>query len=226
MKSHQIKPAFKWADRHITLDNKILHLPQHLESYDEHSIPSFESPEIFGRKAPIKVEYCSGNGSWIIDRAQRFPEYNWIAVEMQFGRAAKIASKVINRNMNNLLVVCGQAQTFSEFFLQDNAISEIFINFPDPWPKKRHAKHRLIKEPFVNDIVRTLEPNGDFWFVSDDWPYFEHTLTLCQQHQSLSPYFPEPHYKTDLHEYGDSFFYDLWKGKGRTIHYLKFSKDA
>lgn len=226
MKPKDIKPAFTWEERCITLQQNILHLPDNLPSYSHHSTPSFDSPAIFNRKAPLYVEYCSGNGAWIIEKAIQNPDYNWIAVEKQFGRAAKIASKAINRDLKNLLVVCGQAEIFSEFFLSNESVSEIFINFPDPWPKKRHAKHRLMKAPFVKDIVRTLLPKGSFWFVSDDWPYFESTLNILLEERLMDSAFPAPFYITDLKEYGDSYFKELWKEKGRTIHYQNFIKNG
>lgn len=170
------------------------------------------------------MEYCSGNGDWVVGKALQFPEWNWVAVEKRFDRVRKIWSKMHNQGVKNLLIVCGEAMTFSREYLPDSCVEEIFINFPDPWPKRGHAKHRLIQPSFSEECARVVKQKGNLTLVTDHPDYSSQMIEVMLQSPGWISRFPSPHYMTEWPGYGGSFFDTLWRAKGLTIHYHQFEK--
>jgi tRNA (guanine-N7-)-methyltransferase len=96
------------------------------------------------------------------------------------------------------------------------------VNFPDPWPKLRHAKHRLIRAEFLEEIEKILIPGGKAYFTTDDRPYVDQMLEVVLGRLPWKSTIPSPHFKTDVPDFGGSYFCDLWKRKGRSIYHLQF----
>lgn len=183
------------------------------------SFPGWEA--CFQQKAPIHVEFCSGNGSWIAEKAKQFPTINWVAVEKRFDRVRKIWAKAQNEGLTNLLVVFGDARVFLHTYMPTLSVAKLFINFPDPWPKRRHTKHKIISEELFEGVCRVLEPQGHFVFVTDDAPYSSY-FDECT-HQQTSRFLCSE--ETSLPEgYGTSFFHSLFVSQGKTIHYHELVK--
>lgn len=218
MKPKGLKFPFKWEERKAALHDGVLFVPQHYDKHDEWVLRKF-----FDNEGKTFVEYCSGNGDWVINRALQSPGSNWIAVEKRFDRVRKIWSKMRNQNVNNLLIVCGEALTFSRYYLQEGSVAGSFVNFPDPWPKQRQAKHRLIQLPFVEQLERVIERGGEAVFATDDPTYRDQMIEEMQRPLWRSSC-DAPYYTTEWDEYGSSWFERLWKEKGRSIFYLNFMK--
>lgn len=218
---HLIYP-FKWEERKPLIYKQILFVPNHYENHKEYNFPSFEL--LFGKKAPICIEYCSGNGDWIAQRAQKFPDMNWIAVEKRFDRVRKIWSKRENRGISNLFIVCGEALTFSRYYVPSNSVNEIFVNFPDPWPKGKHAKHRLVHPLFVQELFRLSVERASMTITTDDLSYRDLMIQQIHLHPGWRSSYLDPFYQTVSENYGTSWFEQLWRAKGRSIYYLNFIK--
>lgn len=220
MRPKDLKSDYTWDTRRPYLKDGILFVPKH---YFEHE--SFGRPkltEIFSNNNPINIEYCSGNGDWIIEKAKACPEENFIAVEMLFERVRKIYAKRENQGIKNLLIVCGEAQPFTKYYLEEQGIENVYINFPDPWPKARHAKHRLVQDSFLQELLRVMKQGGSFYFTTDDDAYAENVAELLSNKEAFASAYPYPFFRTDIENYGYSFFQELWIKKGKTIKYLKF----
>jgi tRNA (guanine-N7-)-methyltransferase len=222
MKPKDLKIPCKWENRHPVLLDKFLFIPSHYDRHSEYDISSFE--KIFDNNNPINIEYCSGNGQWIVDHAKNNLNTNWVAVEKKFDRARKIWVKLHNMQIKNLLVVYGDGLTFSKYYLKDSSVSTFFIHFPDPWPKLKHKKNRIISDEFVNQLSRILVLNGEGVIVSDDFPTIENTIDHMLKNLSFKSFFEHPYYQEKIEKYGNSFFEDLWREKNRSIYYLKFLK--
>jgi tRNA (guanine-N7-)-methyltransferase len=175
MKPKHLKCPFTWETRAPVFTEGVLFVPEYYQAHGQISWG-------FSRSAPIYIEYCSGNGAWIIDKAMAHPEFNWIAVEKRFDRVRKIWAKARNRQLTNLLVVCGEALPFTEHYLEADRIAGCYVNFPDPWPKEKHAKHRLFQPAFVQQVSRVLLPEGKVTIVTDDAPWAEE---ICLAHLAL-----------------------------------------
>lgn len=229
MKPKDLKPPFSWETRRVTLEDRVLCIPERLD-YSSFSFPGWES--IFGNSNPVSIEFCSGNGDWIIDQALKFPERNWVAVEKRFDRVRKIWSKRENLGASNVLVVCSMAQTFADAFVPKGSIAQVFVNFPDPWPKDRHAKHRLYQAPFVSMLHELLTDEGDVIGVTDDKPYMEQILHELMQHGGFSPQFEAPYIRSEWPSNGEgsygktSYFEALWTRLGRSLNFYHFKKKA
>lgn len=195
------------------MSDGVFYIPDHFEGHKLYSFPDVPRSSI---------EFCSGNGQWILQRAEADPSQHWIAVEWQFDRVGKIWSKAKRLGLTNLLIVCGDARLLVKHYLKRGSIAEAFVNFPDPWPKKRHAKHRLIQTPFLRDLGMAMEPGAPLTLVTDDPPYRDQMVEEVMATQLFEPQLEAPFWATDWTEYGASYFDTLWRGEGRQIHYLPF----
>jgi len=129
--------------------------------------------ELFGNANPVELEIGMGKGTFLTDTAKARPGTNFFGLEYArwFWR---YASDRLRRNQ------CGNARTaraeagyFVREFVADGSVSVVHIYFPDPWPKKRHNKRRLIQLPFLLQVQRILKPNGRLQIVTDHQNYFE-----------------------------------------------------
>lgn len=225
MKPKALKAPFLWEQRRPCIQDKVFFVPIYYAHHNDFTFPGWESPAVFLKPQPIMVEYCSGNGAWLIERAIQSPHLNWVGVELQFERVRQIWAKMKSLNLTNLFIVCGEAQTFSKYYVPSKSVSEIFINFPDPWPKRRHQKHRLIAPHFLEEMNRALAPQGTITFVTDDVHYREWTVAHFAKAPLFKPVYPAPFYCMDIPGYGSSFFEILWREQGRSIFYLQYRKE-
>ena len=110
----------------------------------------------------------------------------------------------------------GYAEAFASHYLPGNVIDGVYVNFPDPWPKDRHAKHRIFKEPFIADMHRIMKKDAIATLVTDDPTYLNQMEVEMGQRFTLKTRDPIP-------EYGSSFFERLWLEKGRSINFLRYA---
>ena len=224
MKPKNLKSPFSWDERKVLLKDKVLFVPDYYQDYQGFTFPDWADDEVFGNEKPICIEYCSGNGRWIAEKAQKMPDYNWVAIEKRFDRTRKIWSKIKNHNLDNLFVMSGMGQIITKYYISDNSVDMVFVNFPDPWPKAKHAKHRIIQENFISDIARILKPKGSITLVTDDDTYRDQIIDTLNGNSDFMSEYPDPFFKYVDENYGDSYFRDLWERLGRNINYMKFIK--
>lgn len=204
-----LKIPFSWEERRPILLERFFYIPA-AYSHEKKFFPFFED------ERPIIIEYCSGNGQWIGDRAKQNPMFNWIAVEKKFERARKIWLKIHRENIANLCVVCGEGFDFTRYYAP--IALEAYVNFPDPWPKLRHAKHRLIRKEFLEELAAIIRPGGRAICATDDASYFEGMIEEFAKCSQWDLAFKG----NEWPNYGNSFFKELWLEKGRIINYLSY----
>lgn len=217
-----LRIPFVWKDRHTVLLDRFLYIPGYYQQHNEWKILPWKDPAMFGNDHPVVIEYCSGNGQWICDRAKNNPHLNWVAVEKRFDRSRKIWVRLHREKLANLIIVCGEAIAYTKHYVPPCSVSEIYVNFPDPWPKLRHAKHRLICTEFLEQIEKIITPKGKAIFTTDDRSYVDQMLEVVSGQVYWKPLSPSPYFTTEWPDFGSSYFCDLWKGKGRCIHHLPF----
>ena len=224
MRPKNLKFPFSWDSRAPLFLDGVLYVPQ---CYEQHDLwPKEKLKDQLSLFDSVAIEYCSGNGTWIAEKAIQQPLVLWIAVEKRFDRIQKIWAKKHNLALSNLLVVCGEALVFTKHYLQSNVIDQIFINFPDPWPKARHAKKRVVQGEFVQEITRVSKKGGEAVFVTDDEPYSIQMTAEMLKKREWTSFFSSPFYETEWPEYGTSFFDSLWKEQGKEVRYMKYKKIA
>ena len=129
--------------------------------------------EIFGRSAPVVLEIGSGMGETTAEIARAHPETDFIAIEVHGPGVGSLLRKIDENSLANIRVVRHDAAEVLERMIPDGALAGIHLFFPDPWPKKRHHKRRLVQPPFAALAARKLAPGG-YIHAATAWPdYFE-----------------------------------------------------
>ena len=157
-----------------------LDLSQHLWHMDRLPRP-WKAEQLFPQPGPVEVDVGCGKGMFLLQAALEHPERNYLGIEKQYNFAAYSAARVAKRQLPNARVVAGDALwVFREVF-PDESLAAVHVYFPDPWWKKRHRKRRVMVEPFLRDVERTLQPGGALHFWTDVKEYFDETLQLLAQ---------------------------------------------
>jgi len=127
--------------------------------------------QLFGREAPCTLEIGFGNGENLAALARAHPERGYLGVEVHRPGAGRLLLSLERDGSSNVRVICHDAVEVLERQVAPGSLAEILILFPDPWPKKRHHKRRLVQSPFVALIERALEPGGVLKLATDWQPY-------------------------------------------------------
>lgn len=221
MQKEKLRFPYTWEERRPAIHEGVLFIPDHYDQHTEWSFPTWE--EIFGNANPVIIEYCTGNGSWLAQKAED-KSYNWVGVEWRFDRVQKTWAKKRRQKLDNLFIVCGDAHVFIRDYAHTSSMDGIYVNFPDPWPKTKHAKHRLFQPAFIKQMSRTAKPGALLTVATDDPPYSDQIIATTLTDAAWLSTFQDPYYVTAWEDYGASFFDSLWREKGRTIRYLQFRK--
>lgn len=222
MKTKEFWIPCTFEERKPLLLDKLFFIPDHYSEHQKFYFPKWSDKEIFGNDKPVVVEYCSGNGQWILDRAVQYPNINWVAIEKRFDRVRKIWKKLHRNNISNVYIIFGEAQTFTKEYLQESSVDETYMNFPDPWPKTKHAKHRIVQPDFVKDLSKALKPKASATFVTDNEQYSEQIISTFLSDIQWTSKFADPYFTHEWPDFGASFFEELWKSKGLSIRYHQF----
>jgi tRNA (guanine-N7-)-methyltransferase len=129
--------------------------------------------ELFPKLQPLEVEPGCGDASFLVEYARRHPERNFIGIERLLGRLRKLDRKGRRAGLTNLRGVQIESAYFLQYLLPPHSASALHIYFPDPWPKKRHRKNRLINESFPRLARAALAPGGVVYLRTDDRDYFQ-----------------------------------------------------
>jgi len=135
-------------------------------------VERLEVAALFPNSQPLELELGSGDGSFLVGYAATHPEMNLIGVERLLGRVRKIDRKVRRAGLTNVRCVRIEASYFLEYLLPQHAVQAIHVYFPDPWPKRKHFRHRLVNDHFAVIVRQALAPAGVIYLRTDDAPYF------------------------------------------------------
>ena len=130
-------------------------------------------PELFPCPQPLEVELGCGDASFLVEYARRNPAKNFIGVERLLGRLQKLDRKGRRARLKNLRGVRIESAYFLQYLLPPHAAAVLHVYFPDPWPKKKHRRHRLINELFPALARMALAPGGQVFLRTDDADYFQ-----------------------------------------------------
>lgn len=139
----------------------------------------------FLNEKPLTIEIGFGMGDATATIAEKNPEKNYLGIEVHAPGVGKLLGEIASRNLKNLFIIQYDAISVLEKMIKDESVSAFHIFFPDPWPKKRHHKRRLVQKDFLNLCVKKLKPRGYFYFVSDWEEYANEVLTLVNENESL-----------------------------------------
>jgi tRNA (guanine-N7-)-methyltransferase len=128
---------------------------------------------VFARAQPVEVELGSGDGSFLANYAKLHPERNFFGVERLLGRLRKLNKKALRAGLTNMALLRLEASYVIEFLVPPESVDALHIYFPDPWPKRKHRKNRLINEAFTEIVAKALKAGGVIYLRTDDLDYFQ-----------------------------------------------------
>jgi tRNA (guanine-N7-)-methyltransferase len=141
---------------------------------------------LFGRAAPLVVEVGSGMGEATAAMAAADPDRDVLAVDVHVQGLGRLLRRVEDEGLRNVRVAEGDAVVLLREMLPPSSVDEVRVYFPDPWPKARHVKRRLVQPAFVDLVATRLRPGG-LLHVATDWPpYAEQVRALLGAHPSYS----------------------------------------
>lgn len=132
--------------------------------------------DVFGNTNPIIVEIGFGMGDATVNMAAANPDINYLGIEVHRPGVGKVLSEIKRRELKNLYIIEHDALEVLEKMIGDNSVNGFHIFFPDPWPKKRHHKRRMIQRPRTNLLAQKLASGGYLYFVTDWLEYAESAL--------------------------------------------------
>ena len=137
--------------------------------------------EIFGNDHPIHVEVGSGKGAFVSGMAKANPEINYIGIDIQKSVLSYALDKVLATDVSNIKLLWVDGSDLTDYF-EEGEIDRLYLNFSDPWPKKRHEKRRLTYQSFLSTYQQILPENGEIHFKTDNRGLFEYSLVSFSQY--------------------------------------------
>jgi tRNA (guanine-N7-)-methyltransferase len=134
---------------------------------------------VFGREAPRTLEIGFGNGESLVSLAAEHPERDFLGIEVHRPGVGHLLLRIEELGLRNLRVICRDAVEVLERCIAEAALDEVLLYFPDPWPKKRHHKRRIVQPGFVALVASRLRPGGVLRMATDWQPYAEHMLAVA-----------------------------------------------
>jgi len=141
-------------------------------------VERIDPAKLFPYPQPLEVELGCGDSTFLVEYARSNPLRNFIGVERLLGRINKLDRKGRRTGLINLRGIRIESSYFLEYLLPPNSTSALHIYFPDPWPKRKHRRHRLINERFPEIAARSLLPDGMVYLRTDDQDYFQQMLEV------------------------------------------------
>ncbi len=144
-----------------------------------------DPPALFGREAPVWLEIGFGNGEALRHMAGQHPEIDFLGIEVHRPGVGRLMNALAEDGLTNVRVLRADAAEIVRERIPDAALDRVLVFFPDPWPKKRHHKRRLIQPAFLDALARVLRPGGQL-HLATDWPdYAEHMRTVVDGHPAF-----------------------------------------
>lgn len=140
--------------------------------------------EVFGNDHPIHIEVGSGKGRFITGMAAQNPHINYIGIDIQLSVLSYALDKVLEDDLPNVKLLLVDGSSLTNYFA-DGEVDLMYLNFSDPWPKKRHEKRRLTYKSFLDTYKQILPENGEIHFKTDNRGLFEYSLASFSQYGML-----------------------------------------
>jgi len=173
---------------------------------------------VFGRSAPLTLEIGFGNGESLATMAAQEPAADFIGIEVHRPGVGHLLLELERREITNVRVFTDDAIEVLKSCIPDHSLNRVLLFFPDPWPKKRHHKRRIVQPGFIRQLARTLVPGGILHMATDWENYAEHMLetmnTAPEFHNCAGKgnYSPRPDYRpvTKFERRGQRLGHGVW----------------
>lgn len=178
--------------------------------------------KLFGNNNDIEIEIGTGKGKFIISKAIDNPNTNYIGIEKYDSPLVSAVKKLENLEIKNLKLICFDALFIEELF--DKEISKIYLNFSDPWPKKRHAKRRLTSKEFLQVYDHLFKSKAHIIMKTDNDDLFAYSLESLKEYGYILDEVIYDLHSTDL-EQVESEYERKFSSQGIKIKYLEAHKE-
>lgn len=173
---------------------------------------------LFGNAHPVELELGAGDGSFLLHHAAAHPDLNFLGVERLLGRLRKIDRKGRRLGLANLRALRLEASYVLEWMIPKASLAAIHVYFPDPWPKRRHWKRRLVNHRFTTLAARALAPGGRLYVRTDDASYFQQMTEVGNSQAAFSTVQEPPSllaittdFEADFHRQGIPTLHAAWE---------------
>lgn len=179
-------------------------------------------PKIFENDHPLKLEIGFGMGDFLIEMAAREPNSSFVGIDFAYTGIQNILSRIKKFHLKNIRIIYGDVRKKMPLLFKNEELDTVYINFPDPWPRKRHFKRRLIKPELANLIANKLTPQGRIHIATDSESYALEILEYFNaesllQNNNRESGFLNARCHLPKTKYEKSFIY-----AGDQIHYLEY----
>ena len=187
------------------------------------SLP-ISTEEIFGNTSSTALEIGFGEGEFLVDVAKNSPDWNYLGIEIKYFRYKKALRLALNEGLRNVKLLHFDADLAVEQVFAPGSFDRVYINFPDPWPKDRHQKHRIINDRFLDNLHRLMKDGSILEFTSDHLDYVTHTIEHFDRHAKFSNNYGEKGYSTTIENRPQTKYEMEFVEEKREIYYLSFKK--
>lgn len=198
--------------------------------------PRFLAPElvaampdwrlIFGNDNPLALEIGCGMGDFVTRVAQLHPDWNFIAIDYYNKGCLKTCKRIDDLELNNVRVVRDEARGFMLRCVPRQSLRTVLINCPDPWPKMRHRKRRLVNAEFVGFLADFMLPGGDFHFATDFDDYGEDVARMMPDIAGFENALAPDLYRHAREQYPLSKYMLKFMAEGKRIYFVHYRKTA
>ena len=175
---------------------------------------------IFGRAAPLQVDLGCGDGSFLFELAHLHQDKNFLGIERLVGRVAKACRKA--SPLDNVRVLNVESSYAVGYLLPEASIETFYLLFPDPWPKRRHQRRRIVRLDFLDSIHRALEDGGSLRIATDQLDYFEKIRVLAENYSGFT--IVDPNVDSDRNDLPLTKFERRFSALGAPIYRLALRK--
>ena len=179
----------------------------------ESLVNRLDAKKIFGRDAPLHVDLGCGDGSFLCALGQRLPEKSFLGIERLLGRFRSAAVKAAK--IRNVRVLRMESSYVVRYLLPPRSVETFYLLFPDPWPKRRHWRRRIVTPDLLKAVSQALVHGGNLLIATDHLSYFEKIKEIAQANLDLAAVDPA---SVDLPQ---SRFARVFQQQGAAIHWLE-----
>lgn len=194
---------------------------QELPGYNEKRI---RWEEVFGQTRPMRIEIGVGNSPFLVEVAGSEPNYNYLGLEYSHKRVLKFLKKVKLADLDNIRMLHLNSDRLLIDFIPAATVEHFFVNFPDPWPKRRHSKKRFITAERLRVAVTLLQCGGGFSLRTDAKDYALEALEILEANEDLENcYAPGTWAPQPLYPF-ETPYETRFKAQGLRIYYFEYRK--
>jgi tRNA (guanine-N7-)-methyltransferase len=177
---------------------------------------------VFGNDRPLALEIGCGVGDFMLKTALDQPDTNFIAIDFYNKGCYKSCRRLDRHGVTNVRVLRDEARLFLTDRIPKGSLSAVYINCPDPWPKKRHRKRRLVQREFIEFLLGYLAPGADLFFATDFDDYGLDVAALLPEVAGLENQFAPDQYRHEFPGYHLSKYMRKFMAEGKRIYFVHY----